>query len=81
MRRFFFHFEYRGVRVEDEVGLALPDEEAAWYQAVRSGRDLIRAEQVIGCAWGEQWVQIEDEAGLPVDRLPLVEIASYSGGR
>ena len=80
MPRFFFHFENQGVRLRDEVGLALPDQEAAWYQAVRNARDLIRAEREIGCGWAEQWVAIEDEAGLPVDRIPLEEIARYAGG-
>ncbi len=78
MPRFFFHFENRGVRVRDEVGLALPDAEAAWYQAVRSARDLIRAEESLGCSWQEQAVEIEDEKGVRVDRVPLQEIARFA---
>ena len=80
MPRFFFHFEHKGVRLADEEGLALPDQEAAWYQAVRNARDLIRADAAIGCGWDDQWVQIEDESGMPVDKIPLVEIARYAGG-
>ena len=79
MPRYFFHFESRGVRVRDEVGLPLPDAEAAWYQAVRSARDLIRAEESLGCAWHEQAVEIEDDKGLRVDRVPLEEIARFAG--
>lgn len=79
MPRYFFHFESRGVRVRDDVGLPLPDAEAAWYQAVRSARDLIRAEESIGCSWEEQAVDIEDEAGLRVERVPLLEIARFAG--
>jgi hypothetical protein len=79
MPRYFFHFESRGVRVRDEVGLPLPDPEAAWYQAVRSARDLIRAEESLGCAWHEQTVEIEDDKGLRVDRVPLEEIARFAG--
>ena len=79
MPRYYFHFEDRGVRVRDEVGLALPDAEAAWYQAVRSARDLIRAEESIGCSWEEQAVDIEDEAGVRVERVPLLEIARFAG--
>ena len=79
MPRYFFHFETQGVRVRDEVGLSLPDAEAAWYQAVRSARDLIRAERSIGSSWDEQVVQIEDDKGRPVDRVPLQEIARYAG--
>lgn len=79
MPRYFFHFESQGVRVRDDVGLALPDVEAAWYQAVRSGRDLISAESTLGCSWEGQTVEIEDEAGLRVERVPLLEIARYAG--
>jgi hypothetical protein len=79
MPHFYFHFESSGVRVRDEVGLALPDAEAAWYQAVRSARDLIRAEATIGCSWEQQAVEIMDEKGLRIDRVPLQEIAGFSG--
>jgi hypothetical protein len=78
MPRYFFHFESRGVRVRDEVGLPLPDAEAAWYQAVRSARDLIRAEESLGCSWEEQSVEIENERGERVERVPLLEIARYA---
>ena len=77
MPRYFFHFETEGVRVRDEVGLALPDEEAAWYQAVRNARDLIHAERTIGGASWKQSVEIEDERGMPVDRLPLQDVAGF----
>ena len=77
MPRFYFHFENEGVRVRDEIGLVLPDAEAAWYQAVRSARDLLHAERTIGCSFAQQSVQIEDEKGMPVDRLPLREVAGF----
>jgi hypothetical protein len=79
MPRYYFHFEDQGVRIRDEIGLSLPDPEAAWYQAVRSARDLIRAETSLGCAWDARVVQIEDDKGLPVDRVPLIEIARFAG--
>lgn len=78
MPHYFFHFESHGRRVRDEVGLRLPDAEAAWYQAVRSARDLIRAEQTIGCTFDHQTVEIEDERGVPIDRIPLEEIARFA---
>jgi hypothetical protein len=77
MPRYFFHFESHGVRVQDEVGLALPDLEAAWYQAVRSGRDLIHAETTIGCSWEGRTVEIADETGIR-ERVPLLEIARFA---
>jgi hypothetical protein len=81
MPRYFFHFETHGHRVRDEVGLPLPDPEAAWYQAVRSALDLMRAEASIGCSFLDQSVAIEDEKGIPIDRVPLQEIARYAGCR
>jgi hypothetical protein len=80
MPRFYFHLENRGARVRDEVGLALPDAEAAFYQAVRSGRDLIMAESRIGGRVEDQTVEIEEEGGMPVDRIPLREIARFATG-
>ncbi|HZG07545.1 MAG TPA: hypothetical protein VEZ70_01035 [Allosphingosinicella sp.] len=79
MPRYFFHFENCGVQLRDKVGLSLPDAEAAWYQAVRSVRDLIRAEGTIGCGYDGQAVAIEDDSGFPVDRLPFGEIAGFAG--
>jgi hypothetical protein len=82
MPRFFFHLMTGRERLRDEEGMALPDPEAAWYQAVRSGRELIRADLALNCSWQEQALEIEDEGGLPVDRIPLTEIVQYamSGG-
>jgi hypothetical protein len=78
MPRFYFHLHDGGGCLKDEEGLSLPDAEAAWYQAVRSARDLIRANLHLGCSWEGQSVAIEDEDGLPVDRLPLLDSARYA---
>ena len=80
MPRYYFHFESHGVRLRDDVGIALPDAEAAWYQAVRSAQDLIRAEKSLGCSFLEQLVAIEDDQGAPVDKVPLEEIARFAAG-
>ncbi len=64
--------------MQDENGLALPDAEAAWYQAVRSGRELLRADLELGCSWEAQAVAIEDERGVPVAQIPLQEIVQFS---
>lgn len=79
MPRFFFHVEDDDVRVKDEIGRALPDEEAAWYQAVRSGRDLVRVDALIGSCSGRHWVHIEDESGRTIDRISLADIACFAG--
>lgn len=77
MPRYYFHLQTRGDRLRDEQGLALPDAEAAWYQAVRSARDFLRADLQLGCSFDGQTVEIEDELGSPVAELPLCEVASY----
>ena len=79
MPRFYFHFDAAGNRVRDELGLALPDSEAAWYQAVRSARALLEAEAMIGCTFDGRAVEIEDDRGIRVDRIPLAEIANFAG--
>lgn len=80
MPRFFFHFESRGVRVRDEVGLRLPDAEAAWYQAVRSARERIDDGGEPAEVWEAGMVEIVDERGLPVDRIPMIEIVRFGSG-
>jgi hypothetical protein len=78
MPRFFFHFHGHGAPVRDEDGLALPDAEAAWYQAIRSARELMKVEQHCDCGWANQAVEIEDEGGFPVAVIPLQEIVNYA---
>ena len=78
MPRYYFHLARDGGRLQDEEGLALPDAEAAWYQAVRSARELVRAELALGTRWDHQAIEICDERGAPVDRLPLADIVHYA---
>jgi hypothetical protein len=78
MPRFYFHLARDGGRLQDEEGLALPDAEAAWYQAVRSARELIRADLTLGVCWDHQAIEIVDEVGAPVDRLTLADIVHYA---
>jgi Domain of unknown function (DUF6894) len=78
MPRFYFHLAREGGRLRDEEGLALPDAEAAWYQAVRSARELVRAELALGGRWDHQAIEIVDDGGTPVDRLALADIVPYA---
>ena len=78
MPRFYFHVARDGARLQDEEGLPLPDAEAAWYQAVRSARELIRADVALGTRWDTQAIEIFDEGGARVDRLPLADIVHYA---
>jgi hypothetical protein len=78
MPRFYFHLARDGGRLQDEEGLALPDAEAAWYQAVRSARELVRAEPIVGGRWDRQAIEIVDEVGTPVDQVALADIVPYA---
>jgi hypothetical protein len=78
MPRFYFHLASDGGRLQDEEGLALPDAEAAWYQAVRSARELVRAEPTLGGGWDRQAIEIVDEVGTPVDQVALADIVPYA---
>lgn len=78
MPRFYFHVHGRQDRLTDEQGLVLPDAEAAWYQAVRSAREIIRGDLHLGCRFEDQIIEIADERGAPVDHIPLLEIARYA---
>jgi hypothetical protein len=78
MPRFYFHLARDGGRLQDEEGLALPDAEAAWYQAVRSARELVRAGHALGGGWDRQSIEIFDEVGTPVDQVALADIVPYA---
>lgn len=74
MPRYYFHLHDGSTRNVDREGMVLPDEEAAWYQAVRSARELI------GNGWGpfstqpSHCVEIEDEHGRPIEAVRLEEL-------
>lgn len=78
MPRFFFHLDDAGYQLKDEEGMALPDAEAAWYQAVRSARELIRADLHLGSSWRGRRVEIEDEQGFPVHQVRFEEVANFA---
>lgn len=78
MPRYYFHLNSPGSLLRDEEGMVLPDPEAAWFQAVRSAREMIRAELHLGTSWEGQAIEIADDAGAPVAQVPLTEIARYA---
>jgi Domain of unknown function (DUF6894) len=78
MPRYYFHLNGRRDRLLDETGVVLPDTEAAWYQAVRSAREVLRADLHLGVAFEDQRIEIWDERGSPVDHIPLTDIANYA---
>jgi len=78
MPRYYFHLHAPRDHLIDETGVVLPDCEAAWYQAVRSAREVIRADLHLGLSFEEQAIEIVDEKGMPVEQIPLADIASYA---
>jgi hypothetical protein len=71
MPRFFFHFQDDAGRLADRQGMTLPDAEAAWYQGVRSAREitLIAGRAGAGCR-----IEIEDEKGEAVAAVPFEDL-------
>lgn len=78
MPRFFFHYQDGSRLRADSEGMILPDAEAAWYQAVRSARELIDRDMITGCLRPGQCVEIADEKGQPINAVPLDEIAGVA---
>ncbi|HEX8483407.1 MAG TPA: hypothetical protein VF650_16025 [Allosphingosinicella sp.] len=78
MPHYYFHLAREGGRLQDEEGLKLPDAEAAWYQAVRSARELVRGELALGARWDSQAIEICDECGVRVDQVALADIVHYA---
>lgn len=78
MPRYYFHLHGERERLRDEEGLMLPDGEAAWYQAVRSAREVIRADLELGCRYEAAFIEIADERGAALEHLPLKDIARYA---
>ena len=58
--------------------MILPDAEAAWYQAVRTARDLITQRIDSGALQPGQRFEIEDDEGRPVWAVPFEEVAGLA---
>ena len=79
MPRYFIHLDRPGTRLTDEVGVTLPDAEAAWYQAVRNARTRMDERHEPAEAWEVGAIEIVDDRGLRVDRIPMLEIVRFAG--
>lgn len=78
MPHYYFHLAREGGRLDDEEGLKLPDAEAAWYQAVRSARELVRGGIALGTRWESHAIEIFDDSGTRLDQVALADIAHYA---
>lgn len=63
MQLFFFHITHNGPRVDDTVGVMLPDRKAAWDEATQTCGEMIR--DIDGnLALGSDWqMDVSDETG------------------
>ena len=78
MPRFYFNLQDVTGRKDDPDGVVLPDAEAAWYQAVRSARDIIGEDMRHGGFIPGRRVDIEDEHGQPIWAVPFDEVAGLA---
>jgi len=74
MPHFFFHVHEGSQRTADRAGISLPDQEAAWYQAYRTARDILPADPIERRIWAERSLEVEDEAGQAVWTLPFGDV-------
>ena len=74
MPRFYFHFQNDSGRTQDAEGIILPDDEAAWFQAVRSARDLYGDDVLERTVEPDLRVEIQDEEGRCVLDSPLQDV-------
>jgi hypothetical protein len=58
----------------DPEGVALPDPEAAWYQGVRSAREIIEQDLRVGPVRTDRRLEILDERGEQVWAVPFDEV-------
>jgi hypothetical protein len=78
MPRYFFHFQDGPARLTDSDGVALPDSEAAWYQGMRSVREIIDRESFAGVFQTGRRLEIQDEDGQQVWAVPFEEVISLA---
>jgi hypothetical protein len=78
MPRYYFHYQNGDQTTPDAEGVVLPDAEAAWYQAVRSVRELINEDLKNGALRPGQCVEISDERGECVNAVPFDEVAGVA---
>lgn len=74
MPRYFFHFQDGPARLTDPNGVALPDSEAAWYQGVRSAREIIDQDLRGGAIRPDRRLDIQDENGEQVWAVPFEDV-------
>lgn len=74
MPLYFFNIQDGPERLTDRSGVALPDTEAAWYQGIRSAREIIDRDFRVGAVRSGRCMHIQDETGAQVWAVPFEEV-------
>ncbi len=61
-------------RMTDREGVALPDPEAAWYQGIRSAREIIDQDLRAGAIRPGRTLEVIDDSGQQVWAVPFEEV-------
>ncbi len=78
MPLYYFHLQDGSSRLPDRQGVPLPDSEAAWYQGIRSAREIIDRDLQAGRVTGDGLVDIVNEAGEQVCTVQLQEVIALA---
>jgi hypothetical protein len=78
MPRYFFHI-YNDVIAEDEEGAELPDMAAAREHAICGARSLMAEEVVAGRLCLHHRIEVADEQGRVVMKIPFRELVNIEG--
>lgn len=78
MPRYFFNFRDGANRLDDREGVTLPDPEAAWYQGVRTAREIIDRDRSAGSAHVDRHLEIVDEHGWQIWSGPLEDVMGFA---
>ena len=74
MARYYFHLTDGKQTIDDAEGLELAGEAAAREEARLFARDLATGKLMTDRDWSGWRVAIADEAGRPVDSVPIAEV-------
>jgi hypothetical protein len=76
MPHYYFNLCCEDYETTDLVGEMCPGVEAARREALRTAREIIRDDLLLGRTLHRGWIEVEDEEHRAVLRLPLSAAAS-----
>lgn len=77
MPRFFFHLQEAEQRIQDDVGIELPDVQAALDYAEQAARDILSDEVRQGEVVDQESIQVIDESGALVSSLLVKSVVNF----